>query len=139
MTWVSDSPQRAKVLYCKHPNNSTRLPCPYCKAVQDEDLPKCGDLGNSKYDVGANRRTWGEAEEGWRELGALASVPMEQNERSKQLGMAAPTSISGGALGRPLWDKLSIDPRRHVPVEGLHADALVTCPYRVQQYCSTSP
>ena len=39
--------------------------------------------------------------------------------------MVVLTSISGGVLGRPLFDKMQIDARRHVPVETLHADALV--------------
>lgn len=37
----------------------------------------------------------------------------------------APTGISGGILGRPLFDKMQIGARRHVPVETPHADALV--------------
>lgn len=127
LTWVSDSPQRAKLLYCKHPNNSTKLPCPYCKAGQDDDLPTCGDLGNAKYDVEVNKRTWGEAQDGWRELQAMGPNPNnERTKRSAELGMVAPTRVSDGVLGRPLWDKVSINPARHVPVESLHADALVS-------------
>ncbi|CAB1102335.1 unnamed protein product [Ectocarpus sp. CCAP 1310/34] len=87
LTWVSDSPQRAKLLYCKHPNNSTKLPCPYCKFDQDERLPTCGDLGNARHDVEANRRTWGEAQDGWRELQALDLAPNEQTKRSAELGI----------------------------------------------------
>ncbi|CAB1117082.1 unnamed protein product [Ectocarpus sp. CCAP 1310/34] len=124
LTWVSDSPQRAKPLYCKHPNNSTKLPCPYCKAEQDERLPTCGDLGNARYDVEANRRTWGEAQDGWRELQGLDLAPNEQTKRSAELEIVAPTGVSGGVLGRPLWDKAFVNPARHVPVESLHAYAL---------------
>lgn len=42
-----------------------------------------------------------------------------------ELGVRAPTSISGGVWGRPLWDHLMINPLRTVPVEALHADSLV--------------
>lgn len=123
--WVSDSPQRAKILYCKHPNNYTKLPCPYCKAKQISSHPTGGDLGDPNYNVERNARTYGEAQEGWEELRRLGSNPNEQKKRSMQLGMAAPTSISGGPLGRPLFYKMQIDPRRQVPVESLHADALL--------------
>ena len=122
--WVSDSPQRAKILGCKHPNNYTKLPCPYCKAKQVDGHPTFGDLGNSKYNIERNRRTYGEAREGWKELGDLEANSTEQKQRATELGMLAPTSITGG--GRPLFDKMQIDPARHVPVESLHADALVS-------------
>lgn len=122
---MSDSPQRAKILGCKHANNSTKLPCPYCKAKQVDGHPTFGDLGNRKYNVKRNARTYGEAQEGWQELRDLESNLNEQTKRSQELGMVAPTSISSGILGRPLFEKMQIDARRHVPVESLHADALV--------------
>lgn len=125
LLWVSDSPQRAKVLGCKHPNNSTKHPCPYCKAKQVDNHPTFGDLGNSKYNVQSNARSYGESQEGWKELQCLELNLNEQTKRSQELGMVAPTSISGGDLGRPLFEKMRIDARRHVPVESLHADALV--------------
>ena len=114
---MSDSPQRAKVLGCKHPNNSTKLPCPYCKAKQVDGHPTFGDLGDRKYKVKRNARTYGEAQEGWQELQDLESDLNEQTKRSQELGMVAPTSISRGTLGRPLFEKMKIDARRHVPVE----------------------
>lgn len=65
-------------------------------------------------------------EDSWAELLALESNPREQAKRSMELGVVAPTSISGGGWGRPLWDDLIIDPLRTVPVEAFHADSLVS-------------
>lgn len=126
LLWVSDSPQRAKILCHKHANNSTKYPCPYCTAEQIDNHPTGGPLGDPGFTIEAHRRTWGVVEDSWAELLALESNPREQAKRSMELGVVAPTSISGGDWGRPLWDYLMIDPLRTVPVEAFHADSLVS-------------
>eukprot|EP00903_Cladosiphon_okamuranus_P020737 g19042.t1 len=73
------------------------------KAVQDEEQPTCGNLGDCMFGVRANRWTWGEAEQGWRELAALQPDPAEQNKRSMELGMPSPTRISS-AFSRMRWE-----------------------------------
>lgn len=119
---VADSPQRAQVLFCKHPNGSTRHPCPYC-TVEQSELDEGGELGDPQYDIDVNRRTRRQMDEGRRELEALASDPAAQTKRSMELGVVPPDS---NAMPRPLFDWMDIDPLRHVPVERLHADALVS-------------
>lgn len=140
---VADSPHRAQVLFCKAPNGSTRHPCPYCSVEQsavvvgaaagvapdEDDEPdevEGGELGDPQYDIFANRRTKEHLEEGRLELQALAAQPTTQNRRSMELGMVAPGAPDEQ---RPLFDMLDLDPLRHVPVEILHADALVRTIY----------
>ena len=123
---MSDSPQRAKLLYHKHANAKTKYPCPYCKVEQIDSHSTGGPLGDPKFNVTANRRTWGEMEDSWAELLALESNPRKQDQRSMELGVVAPTSISGGVWGRPVWDDLFGDPLRFMPVESLHANSLVS-------------
>ncbi|CAB1100696.1 unnamed protein product [Ectocarpus sp. CCAP 1310/34] len=92
-TWVSDSPQKAKLLYCKHPNNSTKLPCPYCKAEQDERLSTCGDLGNARYDVDANRQTMGGSP---RWLARVAGIGVGPERANEALGGTRNSGAYGG-------------------------------------------
>lgn len=119
---VADSPQRAQVLFCKHPNRSTKHPCPYC-TVEQSELEDGGELGDPQFDIDANRRTRGHMDDGRQELEDLAPNPAAQAKRSMELGLVSPDS---NGMQRPLFDLMDIDALRHVPVERLHADALVS-------------
>ncbi|CAN0301776.1 unnamed protein product [Ectocarpus sp. 6 AP-2014] len=116
---VADSPQRALILYCKHPNASTLHPCPYCLVGQFGD--DGGELGSPKYDIESNRRTRGQILRGRRTLAELAPTPAAQATASKELGVAVPVPE------QPIWplhDIVKIDALKATPVESLHADAL---------------
>ena len=52
---VSDSPQRAQLLYCKAPNKSTKLPCPTCLVSQTE--PDGGELCDPNFPIYDKMRT----------------------------------------------------------------------------------
>lgn len=117
---VADSPERALLLYCKHPNASTLHPCPYC--LVDQVGTDGGNLGDRLYDILANRRTRGQILRARRELAGLASRPTAQAEKSKELGVVAPDK------NQPVWplhDIPRIDALKACPVESLHACALV--------------
>ena len=119
---VADSPQRAVYLYCKHPNRSSKRPCTYCKVTQTR-ADDGGQLGNPKYDITKNRRTREQLDVGRRKLSALSHGSHEAKALSIKLGIVE--GRADGMLG-PLFDLMDLDqPQRHVPVESLHADALV--------------
>ena len=121
---VADSPQRALMLYCKHPNRSTLHPCPYCHVDQPHEDPEGGSLGDSTYDIKKNARTRGQILEARRELGAMSGKA--QSDRSMVLGVLAPDEAHPVW---PLYDLVKIDPLKACPVESLHADALVSAVY----------
>lgn len=80
-------------------------------------------LGDPQYDIDAHRRTLGEMKDGWKELERTEGNAASQ-KLSTELGLVADSA----GRGRPLYDKLAINPILHVPVERLHADALVRDP-----------
>lgn len=82
-----------------------------------------GDLGNPKFDIDENKCTWGQITDGFTELEGLAGDPVEQDTRSKELGLLAPDS---SGLPLPLYNAMRVVPNEHVPVERLHFDALVS-------------
>eukprot|EP00752_Nemacystus_decipiens_P012290 g10896.t1 len=81
-----------------------------------------GDLGNPQFDIEKHRRHWGQMMEGFSELEALEDDPHGQEERSKELGLAAPDA---SGLKLPLYHAMRIVPTEHLPVERLHFDALL--------------
>ena len=92
---------------------------------QVEDEPKGGGLGDAQFDIDKNRRTLGQMKDGWRRLDALPNNSNEQRELSKDLGLV----VDSANRGRPLVDKMLLNTILHVPVERLHADAIVSCAY----------
>lgn len=123
---VADSPRRALVLCEKHPTSFSLHPCPYCMVSQTDDQVDGGGLGDPQFDrsISENRRTLGQIKDGWRRLHDLQDEPAAQRDLSRDLGLV----IDDAKRGRPLYDKLSLNPIMHVPVERLHADALVSFP-----------
>lgn len=119
---IADSPQRALMLHCKHPNHSTKHPCPYCMVEQTTEN-EGGELGDHTYDIVLNRRSNGTQGNGRRELEGMVGNPGAQNERGKELGIIPP-GTNDTVWG--LYDRLACEPLRTVPVESLHADALVS-------------
>lgn len=119
---VADSPKRALMLYCKHPNRKTLHPCPYCLVDQPYDDPEGGSLRDANYDIIATRRTRGQVLEGRRELEGIASAKA-QSDRSMELGVVAP-DVAHPVM--PLYDLVKIDPLKTCTVESLHVDALVS-------------
>ncbi|CAN0319875.1 unnamed protein product, partial [Ectocarpus sp. 6 AP-2014] len=83
-----------------------------------------GELGNARYDIETNRRTYGQMKDGFAELALLVDQPAEQARKSMELGLAAG---SANGPGLPLWTSLHINPLRHMPIERLHFDALGSC------------
>ncbi|CAN0272996.1 unnamed protein product [Ectocarpus sp. 6 AP-2014] len=122
---VADSPPRALMCYCKHPNSFSRFPCIYCMVEQTQDN-EGGDLGDQLYDIVANRRTRGLMLEGRSQLEALASNPVQQGQLSSTLGVVAPQEGDVWLL----FEACDIVPSRVTPVESFHADALAL----VQKY-----
>jgi len=117
---VADSPERALLLYCKHPNSSSLHPCPYC--LVDQLGPDGGNLGERLFDIVGKRRMRGQILRGRRELSGLTDQKSAQVARSKALGVVAPDAE------QPVWplhDILRIDALKACPPESLHADALV--------------
>lgn len=117
-----DGPGRSKCLGTKAPNNFSKFPCSYCMVSQCDDETG-GDVGNPQIDIDKHRRTWGRTMDGFSELEALADDPLQQEERSKELGLVAPNA---SGLKLPLYHAMRIVPGDHVPVERLHFDALVS-------------
>lgn len=91
--------------------------------VRQRDDDTGGDLGNPRFDIDKNQRTWGQITDGFSELEALAGDPAEQARRSKELGLLAPDA---SGLPFPLYNAMRVVPTEHVPVERLHFDALVS-------------
>lgn len=118
---VADSPQRALMCYCKHPNSSSKFPCIYCMVMQTPDNDG-GPLGDSEFDIVANKRTRGLIREGREKLSALSGSAVAQAELSKDLGIVAPLSSDDKMV---LDDSMDCDPLRMTPCEILHADSLV--------------
>lgn len=118
---VADSPERALLLYCKHPNSSSLHPCPYC--LVDQVGPDGGNLGERLFDILGRRRTRGQILRGRRELAGLASRKGAQVARSTELGVVAP--VPEQAIW-PAHDILRIDALKACPPESLHACALVS-------------
>ena len=52
---VSDSPQRAQLLYCKAPNKNTMFPCPACLVSQTE--PDRGELCDPTFPIYVKMRS----------------------------------------------------------------------------------
>lgn len=93
--------------------------------TQVEGAEDGGGLGDPQFDIEKNRRTLGDSLDGWRQLEALKdSSAAQRNKLSSDLGLV----IDSAKRGRPLYDKLSLNPSLHVPPERLHADALVSYP-----------
>lgn len=120
MPFVSDSPQRALILGCKHPNNVSKHPCTL-RMVEHG-----GDLRDPCFDTDRMRRTKEDREEALLELEKMkeSKATEEQiNERRKELGVCVPDDE--GPVARPLYDLVSLsNPNLHVPPDRLHADAL---------------
>ncbi|CAB1108532.1 unnamed protein product [Ectocarpus sp. CCAP 1310/34] len=116
-----DGPGRSKCLGTKAPNNFSKFPCSYCMVSHGDDETG-GDVGNPQFDIDKHRRTWGRTMDGFSELEALADDPLQQEERSKELGLVAPNA---SGLKLPLYHAMRIVPGDHVPVERLHFDALL--------------
>ncbi|CAB1113668.1 unnamed protein product [Ectocarpus sp. CCAP 1310/34] len=117
-----DGPGRSKCLGTKAPNNFSKFPCSYCMVSHGDDETG-GDVGNPQFDIDKHRRTWGRTMDGFSELEALADDPLQQEERSKELGLVAPNA---SGLKLPRYHAMRIVPGDHVPVERLHFDALVS-------------
>lgn len=77
-------------------------------------------------------------DDGRRELEALSIAKDKKalKKLSMDLGIIPPDSNN---LPRPLFDLMDIDPLRHVPVERLHADALVSLRYIALLVCGRPP
>lgn len=84
--FTADGPGRAKAMGVKHPNSFSKHPCAYCMCEQSDDVAG-GQLGDASFDVDANRRTYGATQAGFEELGSLTEQPIEQQARSKELGL----------------------------------------------------
>lgn len=122
---VADSPQRALMLGCKHPNGTSRHPCTLCLVEQyGEDG---GPLGDDRVDLGALRRTRDTMEGAWSELQDLidqGTTSVRVDKRSMELGVVSPNP---SGVPRALFDFVTLgNPNDHVPPERLHADALVS-------------
>lgn len=66
-----------------------------------------GGLGDPQFDIDKNRRTLGESLDGWRQLEAIKHDPaVQRNKLSSALGLV----IDSAKRGRPLYDKLSLNP-----------------------------
>ena len=124
---VADSPQRALMLYCKHPNSSSLHPCPYCNLIQTGT--DGGDLGDADYNTTNSKRTIGQIMRARRELRGIASTPSAQTTRSMHLGVVAPDP---NQTVWPLHDLIRSDALKACPVESLHADALVSYSLEVE-------
>lgn len=81
-----------------------------------------GPLGDSEFDIVANKRTRGLIREGREKLSALSGSAVAQAELSKDLGIVAPLSSDDKMV---LDDSMDCDPLRMTPCEILHADSLV--------------
>lgn len=90
---------------------------------QIEDEEYGGGLGDARYNIDENRRTLGQMKEGWSRLESLPTDSTEQRKLSRDLGLV----VDSANRGRPLFDKMFLNPILHVPVERLHADSLVSC------------
>lgn len=119
---IGDSPQRSALVHCKHPNNSTMHPCPYCMVEQSQE-DNGGELGDAYYDIDQHRRTNGTMNSGRRELEDMGGSAAAKNERSMELGIVPP-GPNDAVWG--FYDRLDCEPLRTWPVESLHADALVS-------------
>lgn len=123
---VADSPQRALMLGCKHPNSSSRHPCTLCLVEQSGN--DGGQLGDGDLDINRRqlRRTRQSMESSWSELQQMqtaGSLARDVDAKSMELGVVVPTA---DGLPQPLFETLTLgNPNAHVPPERLHADALV--------------
>lgn len=127
---VADSPQRTLMYKGKHPNKSTRFPCIYCMVEQaqeeaegEDGTDPGGALGDPLYDIESNARTRGGVLAGRRRLWDMKDQASAQAKMSTELGVVAPASSDERWL---LYDVMDIVPGRTMPVEILHADALVS-------------
>ena len=124
---VADSPQRALMLGCKHPNSSSRHPCTLC-LVEQSGLDG-GQLGDAGIEINSARlrRTRHTMESSRKELvqmQAEGSLVRDVDARSMELGVVVPNSAG---MPQPLFETLTLgNPTAHVPPERLHADALVS-------------
>ena len=123
---VADSPQRALMLGCKHPNSSTRHPCTLCLVEQSGD--DGGQLGDPRIDVKSSRlrRTRQTMETSWsslEEMRVAGESTRDIEARSMELGVVPPKA---DGMPQPLFETITLgNPVVHVPPERLHADALV--------------
>ena len=123
---VADSPQRALMLGCKHPNSSSRHPCTLC--LVEQSGPDGGQLGDARVDVNSSqlRRTRQSIESSRSELKKMQAdgrLLRGVDARSIELGVVVP---SADGMPLPLLETLTLgNPTAHVPPERLHADALV--------------
>ena len=118
----ADGPGRSKCLGTKAPNSFSKFPCSYCMVRQRNDETG-GDLGDPQFDIEKHQRHWGQMMDGFSELEELEDDPHGRQERSKELGLAAPDA---SRLKLPLYHAMRIVPTEHLPVERLHFDALVS-------------
>lgn len=122
---VADSPQRALMLGCKHPNKKTKHPCSMCLVEQSKG--DGGELGDGGILSRAPKRTRETMEGAWHELQELideGGASKVVNRTSMELGVVVPDRLG---LQRPLFDLVTLgNPNDHVPPERLHADALVS-------------
>lgn len=117
---IADSPQRAVLLNCKHPNRTTKHPCPYCKVTQSGE--DGGDLGDPAFDIVRKCRTRGHYDRALERLGNLAEGSSQQTKLSRELGVVPRRQ----ALPSPMYELVSAgEVHRRVPPEMLHVDALV--------------
>lgn len=125
---VADSPQRALMLGCKHPNSSTLHPCTLCLVEQSGD--DGGQLGDWRIDVNSSslrrtRQTIEKSRSILEEMNVAGESTRDIEDKSMELGVV--TSKADG-IPQPLFETITLgNPVAHVPPERLHADALVTC------------
>ena len=118
---VSDSPQRAQLLYCKAPNHSTVFPCPTCLVSQTGS--DGGHLGDENFAIYSQMRSRENQDRVQRELGMLPKGSAEAKELSTKTGVNAKDPESPRA---PVTDLITTgESARVVVAEILHLDPLV--------------
>lgn len=127
MSKTADTPQAKGSLGLKGAGPKTESPCSLCKATQSNiEGDVGGEIGDSNYDIVANRRTRQEVEHGRSRLLGLGFGSKEAVELSKKLGVVEPHPALL-ALLRALWDLQHMhNPMLCVGPEKLHLNDLVS-------------
>ena len=118
---VSDSPQRAQLLYCKAPNKSTKFPCPTCLVSQTE--PDEGELCDPNFPIYDKMRSRKYQDRVQKELAKLQRGSTAAKKLSTKTGVNAKNPE---APRSPLTDLITTGESARVAVaEILHLDPLV--------------
>ncbi|CAN0305186.1 unnamed protein product [Ascophyllum nodosum] len=117
---VSDSPQRAQLLYCKAPNKSTKFPCPTCLVSQTE--PDGGELCDPNFPIYNKMRSRKYQDRVQKELAKLQRGSTVAKKLSTKTGVNAKNPETPWS---PLTDLITTGESARVAVaEILHLDPL---------------